>query len=115
MKGGRNIKEITIKIIGVGYNSLFQALVSVYDLNNNLIVKKETYNGVIKVVLEKNKIYKITAVLFNKRINTCFLVDSNNIYTFIFRRNDNPITFRLTDYYYKNLPIMKGEIIFWQK
>lgn len=107
-------KEVIIKVIGVGISEHYQALIEIYD-KNEIIYKGITYDGVIKICLEKNKAYNIRIIFRNNLLNTSFIVDSNCLYTFVLPNNIDTITFLLTDYYYPNLPIMKGELILWQK
>ena len=114
-------KEIEIKFLGLGYNKFYQANIWIYDSNNNLVYKGKTYNSKINICLKKNKLYKLKATSLNENINTCFYVSNLDSYIFIFDRAKNTIrqnrkiTFLLTDYYYNNLPIEKGELYLWQK
>ncbi len=112
------MNNVLLEWKGLGYLSIFQAQVYLYDDDNNLLYVSETYDGKLKVCLESNRVYKIIAIssseIFKKNvyIDTC-----RNKYTFYFSRSIYPriITFQLTDFYYKNLPIEKGEIIIWPK
>lgn len=107
------MKEIYLRFVGLGYNNINQACIFVYDSNNNLIIKKESYNGYIKVCLKTNKIYRVYVCSLNEVINKYFYVNNYNInYIFAFNRsiinqNSKVYTFLLTDYYY-NLPIERG-------
>lgn len=90
-------------------------------LDDNL--KIEIYNKKRKIIISnvhqkvycclKNGIYKIN--LYN---NYGYI----NTYTFIYKKGEviniyynysRIIKFYLTDYYYKNLPIERGEVILW--
>ena len=109
------MKKITIKIIGLGYQNKYQAHIKIYD-KSCLIIEKDTYNGKIEVCLEENKAYKLIAIIKNRILNIVFYIDEKrDCYIFEIRNIPKPITFYLTDFYYENLPIEKGEIITWQK
>jgi len=113
------IIEVILKFIGVGYNNLYQAFVKIYDEDNNLIYKGYSYNGEIKIILDMNKAYRIEAFFYGEIIKTSFYVDNTKIFNFIFNhmiyKPNRTITFLLTDFYYENLKIEKGEMILWQK
>ncbi len=114
MKGDGNIK--ILKFIGTGYNDKYQAKIKIYQ-NNKKIFEGTTYNGIIKVDLKENTIYKIKAYFLNEKINTYLYVTRKCKYTFIFTHaiyNPRTITISLVDLYY-NLPIERGEIFLWQK
>ncbi len=112
------MRKIKLKFLGTGYNDYFQATVKIYN-QNELLIKEKTYNGELTICIEENKVYKLNAVCMNEEINICFYVDNyRKEYTFIFNRyikKNRLITFYLTDFNYENLPIMKGEMSFWQK
>ena len=111
--------EVYLRFVGLGYKNINQACVYVYDLNNNLVIKKNSYNGYIKVCLKTNNIYRVYVCSQNEVINKCFYVNNyNNNYVFAFNRsiinNNNKVyTFLLKDYYY-NLPIERGYLYLWQ-
>ena len=111
------MKKVKLKFYGLGYNNINQALVYIYDINNNLIYEKETFNSELYVCLNENTVYKIVAKSNNEILNTYFYVNNNDIYVFSFKSSiyGRTITFLLTDYYYSNLKIERGEIILWQK
>ena len=114
MKGDGNIK--TLKFIGTGYNDKNQATVKIYN-NNKKIFEGTTYNGIIKIDLKENELYKIKATFLNETIKTNLYITKKCKYTFIFTHaiyNPRTITISLVDLYY-NLPIEKGEIILWQR
>ena len=110
-----------IKFLGLGYNDYYQANIKIYDLNNKLIYEGKTYNSEIIIHLKKNKLYKLNATSLCETIKVCFYVSNIDEYVFAFDRvkiNINSmrnITFLLTDYYYNNLPIEKGELYLWQR
>lgn len=117
------MKEVILKFVGVGYYNYNQANILIYDSYNNLICEKNTYNGRLKVCLKANAIYKIKAKTIYGEVNTSFYVNNNlNTYVFAFNYSHTrtckkliSITFTLTDAYYDNLPIKKGEIYLWQR
>ena len=118
------MKKIKINFIGTGYYNLYQAKVNIYNENNDLVYQGKTYNGVIYVNLEPNKIYRLESLLLTEYINITFYTKMHiKEYTFIFEnaiitqnsQKTNTVTFLLTDLNYKNLKIEKGEIVLWQK
>lgn len=111
--------NITLNFLGLGYNNINQADVLIYDEFNNLVYNKKTYNNKLNICLKRNKIYRVEALSLNDRIDTNIYINSSN-YCFRFNRSiinedSDSITFLLTDYYYDNLPIERGEIILWQR
>ena len=114
------MKKIKIKFFGLGYNDLYQADVFVYDDKGNLIYNGKTYNSKIVLELKCNRVYKLVAIYCNDVISVPFYVLNDCEYNFLFNRaqinlNNDSITFLLTDYYYNNLPIERGEMILWQR
>ena len=110
------MNNIKIKIIGLGYGNINQADVLIYNMKGNLISDKRTYNNEVCFCLDTCNIYKV--VIKNKNINISkifYALDNSIIYINLYEFYPRTITFLLTDYYYENLPIMKGEIILWQK
>ena len=112
------MKEVKLKFIGLGYNNLYQANIKIYK-GNTLVYKGKTYNSELTVCLKEHTLYKLIATSIDEVINTNFYV-YNDEYIFVFNRgryqtNNRTITFLLTDYYYNNLPIERGEIILWQR
>ncbi|MBQ2639400.1 MAG: hypothetical protein IJF92_01355 [Bacilli bacterium] len=113
------MKKIKLIFTGLGYNNRFQAYTKIYNSNNKLIYEGKTYNGELELCLKKNNCYRLEAISKDEIIDIWFYVNkTRKCYLFKFRRSiieNNPITFLLTDYYYSNLPIEKGELILWQK
>ena len=111
------IKKIKLKFYGLGYYNVNQALVSIYDINNNLIYEDTTYNNELYFCINEYMLYKIVAKSNYETLNTYFYVNDMDEYIFNFNNSiyRRPITFLLTDYYYSNLKIERGEIILWQK
>lgn len=68
------------------------------------------------ICLIENAIYKIVAKSNNETLVTFIYINKDN-YIFSFKSSiyGRTITFLLTDYYYSNLRIERGEIILWQK
>lgn len=110
------MNEIILKFNGLGYGDKCQAGILIYDSNGNLIIKKDTYNGIVKVCLDKNEVYYLYARSLNEVIKTCFYVDKN-CYIFHFPRSiySDIFTFLLYDSSYEGLKIEKGELLLWQK
>lgn len=110
--------KVKLKFYGLGINDKYQAKVLIYDLYDNLIYEGYTYNGYLTICLDANKSYKLIATSCGDVIRTNFYVKDYE-YLFFFRRSlftpIRNVTLLLTDYYYDNLPISKGELILWQK
>ena len=106
--------KIKLKFIGLGYNNNYQAFVSIYDENNNLVFNDYTYDSFIVVNVIPNRGYRLVARFYNDIIQTG-LYSNRCEYTYIFNHAiyNRPITLSLRDYYY-NLPIEKGVITLWQ-
>lgn len=116
------MKDIKIRLMGLGICSNLQAYVCIYDECNNLIYEGSTFNGEVIFCAKCNSVYRLCASFYGEVINQAFYTSSCNtplIFAFehsIYRNNTlGNVTFLLTDYYYENLPIEKGEIILWQK
>ena len=107
------MKNIKIKFYGLGFNDINQAKVFIYDLFGNIIYEGITYNNEINICIKEKDIYRIIAISSCSKIINNFYVGNNDYYCFSFYRiiKNTPITFLLTDYYYNNLPIEKGELI----
>ena len=119
LKGDGNIKEICLKFRGLGYGNNYQAMVKVYDIVGNLITQGFTYDGMISFTLCENQEYKISAMFMGKIINKNFYVSNlYDCYIFAFPHAivmPKTVNFLLTDYYYDNLPIERGNILLWPK
>lgn len=113
------MKDVTLKFYGLGYNNINQADVLIYDICDNQVFEGITYNNLLTIKLCKNDFYRLIAKSLDEEINIVFYVGINNDYCFRFPRSifendiDKSITFLLTDYYYDNLPIERGEIILY--
>ena len=111
------MKKIKIRFYGLGYDNKHQAYIKIYDVSNNLIYVGQTYNGQIDVLLNKYSLYHLIAEICNDIIDIYFYTNQEE-YTFYFNRGVikfRTITFLLTDYYYNNLKIERGDLIIWQK
>lgn len=113
------MKNIQLRFYGLGYNNYYQACILIYDEKGKLVFSGKTYNGKLDICLKKDKIYKVVATICNETI-TNIIIANNNEYVLYFERgilntNTNSITLNLTDYYYENLPIERGDLIIWQE
>ena len=114
------LREIKIIILGTGINDSYQACITIYDSCGNIVYEGLTYNGYTCVRLNTCCGYCmiIKGCGFIKR--EVFFVDAHTpCYSFNSIKPEEQeisnVTFQLTDFNYSNLPIMKGEIILWQK
>lgn len=88
--------------------------IKIYD-KCKLIYEKDTYNGMIQVYLDSNKVYKVVANTLYNYLNINILID-RSCYKFNFVNNINRnITFLLTDRAYSGLKIERGDLLLWQK
>lgn len=111
------MKEIKIKCI-----NKYKYQIIIYDCYGNKVFDGFTdetgtlildvpYYGVYKILILRNK---------NIKVITNFYVDENQYNFFYFRvvsikRYLHLVTFKITDEYYKGLPIKEGKITLWQK
>lgn len=115
------MKDVVIKFLGLGINNKYQASVTIYDSFNKVVYRGNTYNGLLNICLKENNIYRLKTDFMGDHISTNIYIGNNNCYCFRFKNSilDNiqrtNITFLLTDYYYDNLVIERGEIILWQR
>lgn len=115
------MKEVIIKFYGLGIDNKYQANVIIYDSYNKIVYSGNTYNGLLKISLKKNHIYRLVSNFISDQINTNIYIGNNNCYCFRFKNSilddaeSRNVTFLLTDYYYDNLVIERGEIILWQR
>ena len=115
------MKEVIIKYYGLGIDNKYQASVIIYDSSNKEVYRGNTYNGLLNICLKKNNIYRLEAVFMGEHISTNIYIGNNNCYSFRFKNSmlddaeNRNVTFLLTDYYYDNLVIERGEIILWQR
>ena len=75
--------RIKIRFIGLGQGNNYQALVRIYDENNNLIFDNYTYDSYVIVNVIPNKRYRLVASFFSATIITG-LYSSRSEYTYIF-------------------------------
>ena len=116
------MKNVKLKFIGTGVCSFYQAHVCIYDECNNLVYEGDTNNGCLCVNLCINRLYKVYACTRCERLFGAFYVRCNKCeYCFPFTsafsqiEEEDNITFQLTDAVYENLPIMRGDMILWQR
>ena len=111
------MKKIKLRWNGLGYCDKYQAEVFLYTEKNKLVFYGKTKKGECNISLQPERIYKIFAISKGECFQKVLYIDScHKVYTFSFPRaiqkKSQMNTFHLTDFYYSNLPIEKGEIIF---
>ena len=115
---GDDMKKIKLIFKGLGLKNKNQAYIKIFNSNCNLVYEGHTYNGQLDIRLDNN-VYRLVANYNGNIIIVPFYVSSNtNNYIFSFNNynlNSRDITFQLTDFYYTNLPIERGDIVLWQK
>ena len=106
------MKKIGFCLKGLGYEDQYQADIYLKEKDSLHFVGR-TYHGKIELCLEEDSVYTIIAITKREMIKRVFYVNPcQNQISFCFPRNrKRRITFQLTDAFYKNLPIEKGEII----
>ncbi|MBR4231325.1 MAG: hypothetical protein IKR74_04140 [Bacilli bacterium] len=110
------MRKITIKFMGMGACPKCQAKVTIYNLNGQKIASGYTKCGIFVFCGKDKDFYKIVFTI--NGITNCRTIYANSNYypimyqSIIFSRR---VTFLLTDQFYANLPINKGEMILWQK
>lgn len=107
----RNIKIIFPEL---GLGSSYQAKVFMKEKETEWSIETKTYNKEIDICLKDNTVYYLYAISYLGIIELYFYVDCKRD-KYYFQFLNNIITFQVTDFYYKNLPIKKGEIILWRK
>jgi len=122
VKGDGNIKKITLRFVGLGYQNKYQAKVMVYDINNQLVFDGKTYNGEVTLSVCKNQGYRIVAKFFqevicmNIYVNEfvhCYVIPFSHVISNALE--ENTVNFLLTDQNYDGLPLERGELILWQR
>ena len=109
------MNNIVLIFTGLGIKNINQADVFIYDLNNKLLFKKKTCNGILNVCLKEKCFYKIKAISHYETIyktiyiNNCII--TLNFSNSLVKNNFNSRILYLTDYNYPKLPIEKGTII----
>ncbi len=100
--------------ITFNFKGSYYVKVIIMNSNGNIIYNDYTYNGKVNVCLDVNQIYKVIGISCGEIININIYIDSkHNNYLLYFPRSikvDHIITFLLTDSYYENLPIERGEL-----
>lgn len=112
------MKRVNIKCIVCNSLCNYRYYIKILDMYNNIVYEDSDFNGNLFINVYKNNVYRIVIIpkihIYPYAINRKIIITENDIYTFRFsfyKRNDNNITFRLTDIFYSGLPIKKGEII----
>ena len=113
------MKKVKLIFKNVGLKKNNQVYVKIYDNRCNLVYEGYTFDGEIDISLRKDRAYNMIAKFYNNSIVTVFYVGNGfNKYIFNFNyinNENNNVTFLLTDFYYTNLPIERGDIILWQR
>ena len=116
---GDNIEKVILTFYGLGKCSNYQAHVNIFNSCGDLIFSSMTKDGKIFLSLPFNKAYTVLAIFQNQIIVSSFYVDCiYNKFVFFFQSSIihlNKVTFYLSDFYYNNLKIEKGEILIWPK
>lgn len=116
---GDKMKKVKLIFKNVGLKKNNQVYVKIYDNRCNLVYEGYTFDGEIDISLRKDRAYNMIAKFYNNSIVTVFYVGNGfNKYIFNFNyinNENNNVTFLLTDFYYTNLPIERGDIILWQR
>ncbi len=110
---------IRIKFLGV----IYQVKVVIFDECDELVYSGQTSQGYVDVLLCPGKVYKLMASMPCEMFTTYFYVSNRKMYCFMFPSlymsdvldDGNKVTLFLTDYFYPNLPIERGEITLWQR
>lgn len=113
------MKNINIKILGLGYNEKLK----IYIYNRKKLINYiETCSNSFNICLCENEIYLIKICSKYRNYSKKIYVGSNNYYVIVLpnliinnRLNNRNITFILSDRNYFGLPIKNGEMILWQK
>ena len=116
---GDKMKKVKLIFKNVELKKNNQVYVKIYDNRCNLVYEGYTFDGEIDISLRKDRAYNMIAKFYNNSIVTVFYVGNGfNKYIFNFNyinNENNNVTFLLTDFYYTNLPIERGDIILWQR
>ena len=113
------MKKIKLRWNGLGWKNQFQADVFLYDEKGCLLFQGRTISGECYIWIQPEKVYKVLSISEGEFFQKVFYVDKcKSVYTFSFsqsiyqKESTHLYTFHLTDFYYPDLPIEKGEIIF---
>lgn len=114
-------KNMQIRCYVINYLNVVPCQVSIYNSNNNLIYKGNTDKyGIFEFKLDSFKLYKFVikptkSGIYPQIICQPYYFNGENRMTrFWFftpaKRKHHPVTFKLTDKNYTNLPIEKGAV-----
>ena len=106
------MQDIILRFDSTGYKCCHQVAISIFDNHKNLIFQGKTYNGKIKISLEKEKVYLLEAILDSKRLQIPFYV-TNYSYCFSFNNLKDYITFRYGKYYIYKLKKIRVLLLFF--
>ena len=110
------MRKIVIQFMGMGVCDKCQAKVTVFDLNGCKVTSGYTKCGRFVFCGKDRVFYKIKYTI-NGITNFKTIYANSNYYPIMYQGiiSSRPIAFLLTDDYYANLPIKKGEMMLWQK
>ena len=108
------VNKVTLFLVGLGYGKYYQGEAWIFDTCGHLVSHGKTCNGKYSFRGCENTCYIIKVVSYLGRITKSFVARDRVVIYLNGRECRKPrITqFLLTDYYYDNLPIMKGELYF---
>ena len=89
--------------------------IKIYNNNNELIFDSTTYEEIVYFNANYG-VYKIVITSVYGKLISSFIVymNSSNTFIFSFKNHVKKVAFKITDSKYKDLKIMRGEIILWQ-
>ena len=112
------MREIKIKFYGLGYDNVYQAYIKIYNSKKILIYEGTTYNNEVEVLLNMCELYKISIKTCNEELNINVYINQIKINIYLNKyiiKINHIVTFLLTDYYYDNLKIERGDLTLWPK
>lgn len=115
------MKKVCLQFMGMGIKQKCQAKVVVCDLRGCMVAKGVTKNGIFCFTAKEKSFYKIKYSINGLVNNKTIYINNNNYYPLMYQgmfvnqtNRSKAITFLLTDSFYHNLPINKGEMVLWQ-
>ena len=108
------MKTVKIHFLDAGIG-IFDYDIIVSDNQGNIYFDGKTKNGKVCFCAPSNTFLNIMVCSFRGRLYKGIYLGCNNLDVALFydKRKRKPVNFTLTDKYYKNLQIMKGELFLW--